>query len=157
MRYLLVDRIDSIEPDVRAVGWKNASMSEDVFEWHFPDRPIVPGTILLEAFAQLAGWLEAVGSDFERWVLLDRIAAAKVIGFAVPGDRIELRVERVPNADPNRRSYKAESLVGGERRSMAEFEAVVVPLESLDSKDRARVAYDVLRGTRPTPAGRSGA
>jgi len=156
MRYLLVDRIDSIEPGAKALGWKNAAMSEDVFEWHFPGRPIVPGTILLEAFAQLAGWLEAVSSGFERWVLLDRVESAKVFGFAVPGDRIELRIEQVPHADPNRRAYRAESLVGGERRSLAEFEAVVVPLDTLDSKERAKAAYEALLGAPPPPASRKG-
>jgi 3-hydroxyacyl-[acyl-carrier-protein] dehydratase len=156
VRWLLVDRIDVVEPGRRAVGWKNAAMSEDVFEWHFPDRPIVPGTVVLEAFAQLAGWLEAVGSEFERWVLLDRVASAKVVGFAVPGDRIELRLEQIPHADPGRRAYRAESLVGGERRALVEFEAVVVPLESLDAKDRARRTFDVLRGAPPPPGPRKG-
>jgi 3-hydroxyacyl-[acyl-carrier-protein] dehydratase len=156
MRYLLVDRIDAVEPNKRASGWKNAAMSEDVFEWHFPDRPIVPGTIVLESLAQLAGWLEAVSSGFERWVLLDRVASAKVIGFAVPGDRIELRLEQVPHADPARRSYRGESLVGGERRALVEFEAVVVPLESLDAKDRAKRAYEALAGASPAPAPRKG-
>jgi len=156
MRYLLVDRIDSIEPSKKALGWKNAAMSEDVFEWHFPGRPIVPGTILLEAFAQLAGWLEAVSSDFQRWVLLDRASSVKVYGFAVPGDRIELRLEQIVGTDPARRSYRAESLVSGERRCVAEFEAVVVPLDTLDSKERVKAAYEALTGAPPPTTGRKG-
>jgi 3-hydroxyacyl-[acyl-carrier-protein] dehydratase len=157
VRYLLVDRVESVEPGRSAVGWKNVAMSEDVLEWHFPDRPIVPGTLIVEACAQLAGWLEAVTSDFERWVLLDRVASARVFGFAVPGDRVEVSVEQVAHADPGRRAYRAEARVGAERRAAVEFEAVVVPLESLDTKERARRAYEVLRGAPPSAGRRGGA
>ncbi len=70
MRFLLVDRIDDVEKDRSIRGSKLAAMSEDYFEWHFPERPIVPGVLILEACAQLAGWLEAASSDFERWFLI---------------------------------------------------------------------------------------
>lgn len=153
MRYLLVDRIESIDGDRGAVAWKNVAMSEDYLEWHFPGKPVVPGTLVLEAFAQLAGWLEASASACERWVLLDRVASARYEGICVPGDRIELRLERVETADPARRAYRGTSTVGGERRATVEFEAVVVPVESLDA--RATVARDLetLRGP-PPPRGR---
>jgi 3-hydroxyacyl-[acyl-carrier-protein] dehydratase len=153
VRYLLVDRIESLEGDRVAVAWKNVAMSEDYLEWHFPGRPIVPGTLVLEAFAQTAGWLEASASDCERWVLLDRVGSARYVGFCVPGDRIELRLERVDTADPARRAYRGESRVGGEVRAKVEFEAVVVPVESLD--DRATIARDLatLRGP-PAPRAR---
>jgi 3-hydroxyacyl-[acyl-carrier-protein] dehydratase len=156
VRYLLVDRIESIDGDRAAVGWKNVAMSEDYLEWHFPGKPVVPGTLVLEAFVQLAGWLEASASSCERWVLLDRVVSARYAGISVPGDRLELRLERVGGADPARRAYRGESVVGGERRATVEFEAVVVPVESLD--DRATIARDLAtlrggggpRGRRPT-------
>ena len=146
MRYLLVDRIESIDPDRSAVAWKNVAMSEDYLEWHFPGRPIVPGTIVLEAFAQLAGWLEAASSGCERWVLLDRVTSARYSGFSVPGDRIELFLERVAGTDPARRSYRGESKVKGERRALVEFEAVVVPVETLDAKETVARDLATLRG-----------
>jgi 3-hydroxyacyl-[acyl-carrier-protein] dehydratase len=148
VRYLLVDRIVEVEPARRIVGWKNAAMSEDYFEWHFPEMPIVPGMLVLEACAQLAGWLEAADSSFERWVLLDRVGSARYYGFAVAGDRLELRVERVESA-PDRRAYRAESLVSGERRATLEFEAQVVPLDGLETRERAERAYRMLRGEKP--------
>jgi 3-hydroxyacyl-[acyl-carrier-protein] dehydratase len=154
VRYLLVDRIEALEPGVSASGWKNVAMSEDVLEWHFPGKPIVPGTVVLESLAQLAGWLEAASSDFQSWVLLDRAASVRCFGFAVPGDRIELRVEQVPGGDPARRSYRGESRVGGDRRVTVEFEAVVVPLADLDDRERAKAAYETLRGQLPDRAPR---
>ena len=114
MRFLLVDRIEEVVPGASARGWKNAAMSEDYFEWHFPERPIVPGMLVLESFAQLAGWVEAASSDFERWFLLDRVKAARYYAFAGPGDRIDLTLETCsPATTPSGASSGARA--GGRR------------------------------------------
>jgi 3-hydroxyacyl-[acyl-carrier-protein] dehydratase len=146
MRFLLVDRIAEFEPHVRITGWKNAAMSEDYLEWHFPGRPIVPGNLILEACAQLAGWLEAASTDFEQWFLLDRVASARYYAFAVPGDRIDLTLERVPAEDEGRRVYRAESRVGDTRGSALEFSGRLVPLDRLEDRDAARQTWQILRG-----------
>ena len=149
MRYLLVDRIDEVVVDAKAVGRKNVAMTEDYLEWHFPEQPVVPGTLILEAFVQLAGWLEAASSSFERWVLLDHVTSARYFGAAVPGDRIDLVLERVPSNDPARRAYRGESTVAGQRKASVEFEATVVAVETLDARDRMERAYRTLRGESP--------
>ena len=146
MRFLLLDRIEEVVPGQSARGWKNASMTEDYFEWHFPERPIVPGMLVLESFVQLAGWTEAASSDFERWFLLDRVKAARYYAFAGPGDRIDLKLEVVACDDAERRAFKGESSVRGERSSIVEFEGRVVTLGGLEGVERARRMYDVLRG-----------
>jgi 3-hydroxyacyl-[acyl-carrier-protein] dehydratase len=147
MRFLLVDRIEAVEPGRRATGFKNAAMSEDYFEWHFPGRPIVPGVLILEALSQLAGWLEAAGSDFERWVLVDRVRTARYYAFAKPGDRIDLEVEFVDEeGDEDRRVVRGECRVDGKRSAITEFEVQVVPLEGLEDRERARRGYALLRG-----------
>lgn len=146
MRFLLVDRIEEIVPGESARGWKNAAMSEDYFEWHFPEHPIVPGMLVLEAFVQLAGWTEAVSSDFQRWFLLDRVKAARYYAFAGPGDRIDLALETVACDDPDRRAFQGESSVRGERSAAIEFEGRVVPLGDLESVERARRTYAALTG-----------
>ena len=66
MRFLLLDRIEEVVPGQSVRGWKNASMTEDYFEWHFPERPIVPGVLVLESFVQLAGWAEAASPNSPR-------------------------------------------------------------------------------------------
>lgn len=51
--FLLVDRIDELEPGVRAVGVKNVSVNEPFFQGHFPGHPIMPGVLIVEALAQV--------------------------------------------------------------------------------------------------------
>ena len=57
MRYLLLDKILKWIPGQEAIGLKNVSLSEDFFEDHFPLKPIMPGTLVIEGMAQLAGLL----------------------------------------------------------------------------------------------------
>ena len=149
MRFLMIDRIADVEPGVSARGWKNAAMSEDYFEWHFPERPIVPGMLVLESFAQLAGWAEAASSDFERWFLLDRVKAARYYAFAGPGDRIDLTLEMLACDDESRRIFRGEGSMRGERSVVVEFEGCVVPLGDLENAQRARRTYEALRAEAP--------
>src|SRR5918996_5876055 len=55
--FLLVDRITEIEIGRRIVGLKNVTINEPFFQGHFPDRPIMPGVLIIEALAQAAGVL----------------------------------------------------------------------------------------------------
>jgi 3-hydroxymyristoyl/3-hydroxydecanoyl-(acyl carrier protein) dehydratase len=151
MRFLLVDRITALD-EVTIAGEKHAAMSEDYFEWHFPDHPVVPGTLILEAFVQLAGWLEAKTSDFDRWVLLDRVGSARYDHPAVPGDTLRLHLERV-SSDGDRRVYRGESRIGDRRAARLEFEGVAVGLADLEDPARVRRAFQGLY--RPT-AGTAG-
>jgi len=57
MRFFLIDRISQWEVGVRAEAQKNVALSEDYFDDHFPRRPIMPGVLILEGMAQLAGLL----------------------------------------------------------------------------------------------------
>ncbi len=55
--FLLVDRVTQIEPGKLIVGYKNVSANEGFFNGHFPDKPIMPGVLMVEAMAQIAGIL----------------------------------------------------------------------------------------------------
>ena len=145
MRFLLVDRVGDYEPGKSMHGIKCAAMSEDYFEWHFPERPIVPGMLILEAFVQLAGWLEAASSDFEHWFLLEHVSSARYYDFAVPGDVIDLTLECLENDDEGKRTYRAESRVGDKRGATLEFSGRLVPLETLKSRAAARAHFARLR------------
>ena len=57
MRYVLLDRITSLEPPEFAAGVKCVSLSDDIFADHFPGHPVMPGALILEALAQLGGVL----------------------------------------------------------------------------------------------------
>jgi len=91
---LLVDRIVELEPMKRAVGIKNVTINEEFFQGHFPQRPIMPGVLQIEAMAQLAGillleTLEASG----KVALLLAVDRAKLRRPVVPGDQLRLEAE----------------------------------------------------------------
>jgi 3-hydroxymyristoyl/3-hydroxydecanoyl-(acyl carrier protein) dehydratase len=62
-------------------------MTEDYLQYHFPRRPTMPGVLLLESMAQLAGWLEAISSDFTCWFLLEHVKSCKFYELTVPATR----------------------------------------------------------------------
>src|SRR5215208_2366717 len=103
MRYILLDRITECEPGKRARGLKAVTLTDDVLHDHFPDYPILPGALVIEAAAQLAGFLLEVstnraGEEPHR-ALLVQIDRAKFHRPAQPGDSIELFAELGPAMD----------------------------------------------------------
>jgi len=92
---LLVDRILELEPD-RIVGIKNVTANEPFFAGHFPDFPVMPGVLIVEAMAQVAGVLvlKEIPDRANKLVFLAGIDNAKFRKPVVPGDqlRIEMKV-----------------------------------------------------------------
>ncbi len=97
--FLLVDRVVDLTPGERITGFKNLSVNEEFFNGHFPGRPILPGVLLLEAMAQVAGILGFVtagktvadGSTFY-------FAGADHLRFkrpCIPGDKVMLHASIV--------------------------------------------------------------
>lgn len=93
--FLLVDRVIEIDPFERAVGVKNVTVNEPHFQGHFPDRPVMPGVLIIEAMAQTAGVLvvHSLGPDAEgRLVFFMSIDNARFRKPVVPGDVLHLEV-----------------------------------------------------------------
>ncbi|MGE5488614.1 MAG: 3-hydroxyacyl-ACP dehydratase FabZ [bacterium] len=94
--FLLVDRIVELEEE-RIVGIKNVTINEPFFSGHFPEFPVMPGVLIVEAMAQVAGvlLLKSLGSK-QSAVFLASIDNAKFRRPVVPGDqlRIETKVSR---------------------------------------------------------------
>jgi len=92
--FLLVDKIIEIKSDKKAVGIKNVTMNEQFFTGHFPGRPVMPGVLIVEAMAQVAGVLllnkkENMGK-YAYFMSLDNVKFRKTV---VPGDQLRLEVE----------------------------------------------------------------
>jgi 3-hydroxyacyl-[acyl-carrier-protein] dehydratase len=94
---LLVDRIEELEAD-RIVGIKNITVNEPFFNGHFPDYPVMPGVLILEAMAQVAGVLvlSQIPDRKQKLVLLAGVDGAKFRKPVRPGDqlRIEMKLSK---------------------------------------------------------------
>jgi beta-hydroxyacyl-ACP dehydratase FabZ len=90
---LLVDRIVELEVD-RIVGIKNVTTNEPFFAGHFPDFPVMPGVLIVEALAQTAGVLvlNSIPDRESKVVLLVSIESAKFRRPVVPGDQLRLEM-----------------------------------------------------------------
>ena len=95
--FLLVDRIEELEAE-RVVGIKNVTVNEPFFAGHFPDYPVMPGVLIIEAMAQVAGVLVLSGipDRKNKLVLLAGVDGAKFRKPVRPGDqlRMEMKVLR---------------------------------------------------------------
>src|ERR1041384_5466449 len=93
--FLLVDRIVECEAE-RIVGLKNVTLNEPFFQGHFPDFPVMPGVLIVEAMAQTAGVLvlKSIEDRNAKLVLLVAIENARFRKPVVPGDslRMEMKV-----------------------------------------------------------------
>lgn len=94
--FLLVDRILEVEDGKRAVGIKNVTVNEPFFQGHFPDNPIMPGVLIVEAMAQVGA--VAVLNMEENKIKLAMFAGIDKARFrrpVVPGDQLRMEVELV--------------------------------------------------------------
>jgi 3-hydroxyacyl-[acyl-carrier-protein] dehydratase len=91
--FLLVDRIVELE-EMRAVGIKNVTMNEPHFTGHFPGQPVMPGVLIIEAMAQVAGVLvlSRIKDRASKVVFLATIENAKFRKPVIPGDQLRLEV-----------------------------------------------------------------
>ncbi len=92
--FLLVDRIEEIEPGVRVVGVKNVTQNEPFFEGHFPDYPVMPGVLIVEALAQVGAVGVMAKEEFRgKLALFAGIDGVRFRRQVIPGDVLRLEVE----------------------------------------------------------------
>ena len=92
--FLLVDRILEMQDGKRAVGIKNLTMNELFFQGHFPQRPIMPGVLMIEAMAQVGGiLLKTTDLHREQVGLFMAVNNTKFRRTAHPGDQLIMEVE----------------------------------------------------------------
>lgn len=99
--FLLIDRIDELEPGMRAVGIKAVTFHEEFFAGHFPGEPVMPGVLIVEALAQ-TGAVAMLGKEENRGktAYFASINSAKFKKKVVPGDVLILETEIIKQKGP---------------------------------------------------------
>lgn len=95
--FLLIDRVEDIDPGESAVGVKNVTINEQIFSGHFPSRPIFPGVLIIEAMAQTAAVMvvHTLGAEAEgKLVYFMSIDGAKFRKPVEPGDQLHIHVRK---------------------------------------------------------------
>lgn len=129
--FLLVDRVVSLEVKENITAFKNISISEPVFQGHFPGHPIYPGVMILEGMAQAGGLLafQSMGLTKEevkeKVVYFMSIDKAKFRKPVRPGDRLEYRLNVIKQKGPIW-VLDGKAFVDNELVSEAELKAMVV-------------------------------
>lgn len=120
--FLLVDRVEEIELGQRIVAIKNVTMNEPFFQGHFPGRPIMPGVLIIEAMAQVAGILayktsesrqdDSMGEKLTYFMGIDKAKFRQMVG---PGDTLRMELSLIRERDPYWKlkgmAYVGETLV----------------------------------------------
>ncbi|MCX8069161.1 MAG: 3-hydroxyacyl-ACP dehydratase FabZ [Thermodesulfovibrionales bacterium] len=91
--FLMIDRIVELEQDVRAVGIKNVTINEPFFQGHFPDNPIMPGVLIVEAMAQVSAVLAYKSGAQGKGIYFMSIERVKFRKPVIPGDQLKIEVK----------------------------------------------------------------
>ena len=119
--FLLVDYIEELEPGVRAVGYKCVTFNEPYFRGHFPENPVMPGVLIIEALAQVGAVAILSQEDMKgKTAYFGAINSAKFKKKVVPGDKLRLECEIIKKKGPIGVG-KAVATVDGKVAAMAEL------------------------------------
>jgi 3-hydroxyacyl-[acyl-carrier-protein] dehydratase len=126
--FLMVDRVVELESGAKAVGIKNVTINEPFFTGHFPGNPIMPGVLIVEALAQLAGitaFRSGVQGDTVYFMSIEK---AKFRRPVVPGDQLRLEVTVIQRRG-NVWKFSGAAVVDGKVVAEADFTAMVTTRE----------------------------
>jgi 3-hydroxyacyl-[acyl-carrier-protein] dehydratase len=123
--FLMVDRIIELEPAKRSVGIKNVTVNEPFFTGHFPGNPIMPGVLIVEALAQVAGitaFRSGVQGDTVYFMSIEKAKFRKPV---FPGDQLRLEIT-VLQRRGNVWKFTGNALVDNKTVAEADFTAMVL-------------------------------
>ncbi|MDH5492093.1 MAG: beta-hydroxyacyl-ACP dehydratase [Myxococcales bacterium] len=146
MRYFLLDRITELVLGERARGIKCVTLTDPTLHDHFPDHPILPGVLAVEAAAQLAGFLIEISEERAeplsdpRRALLAKIDRTKFYRPAEPGDRIELLATLDRSLEGAAR-VDVEASIDGERSMRGQLTFMMRSIASDRVHEQRRALY----------------
>ncbi len=126
--FLLIDRVEKIVAGESAVGIKNVTINEPFFQGHFPEHPIMPGVLIVEAMAQTAAIvvIEGIGhTASDKLVYFMSIDEARFRKPVLPGHRLELRVTKQHGRGKVWR-FKGEAFAGETLMAESVFTAMIM-------------------------------
>jgi 3-hydroxyacyl-[acyl-carrier-protein] dehydratase len=126
--FLMIDKVLNLVADQGAIGVKNVSINEFYFQGHFPQRPVMPGVMIIESMAQTAAVLvvHTLGADFEgKLVYFMSVDEARFRKPVVPGDTLHVHVTKQRNRGPVWK-FKGEAKVGDTLVAEAVFAAMIL-------------------------------
>lgn len=129
---LMIDRLIDIKPGESAVGVKSVSYGEAYFQGHFPQKPVMPGVLIIEAMAQAAAAFTSYTEDLDvenKIVLFMGVDKARFRKPVVPGDQLHILVKTVHRRPPVWR-FHGDATVDGARVADATFAAMLAQVPS---------------------------
>jgi 3-hydroxyacyl-[acyl-carrier-protein] dehydratase len=126
--FLMIDRVVDVVPNESAVGIKNVSINEPHFQGHFPQRPVMPGVLIIEAMAQTAAVLvvQTLGPEAEgKLVYFMSVDNARFRRPVVPGDSMRVHVRKERNRG-NVWKFTGEAKVDGKLVAEATYAAMIL-------------------------------
>ena len=126
--FLLIDKVADIKGGDSGTGIKNVTINEPFFQGHFPDKPVMPGVLIVEAMAQTAGVISMLAEDSEtspKLVYFMSIEKAKFRAPVTPGDRLFLHLSLIRKRGPVGK-FRGEAKVEGKLVAEAEITAMIV-------------------------------
>lgn len=131
--FLLVDRVLEAEPETKLIALKNVTYNEPFFEGHFPNRPVMPGVLIVEALAQSAALMASYGRDdidtTNRIYYFTGIDRARFKRPVEPGDQLIFTVELIRRIK-NMWKVKGVATVDGKVAASAELMFTFKDIES---------------------------
>jgi UDP-3-O-[3-hydroxymyristoyl] N-acetylglucosamine deacetylase/3-hydroxyacyl-[acyl-carrier-protein] dehydratase len=129
--FLLIDRVIEMEGYRKAIGIKNVTINEPFFNGHFPGRPIMPGVLIIEAMAQLAGALLMRKSEnAKRLPVLLSLDNVKLRKTVVPGDQLRIETETLKLKSRTGEVY-GRAMVDGQIAAEANMKFMIIDNETL--------------------------
>jgi 3-hydroxyacyl-[acyl-carrier-protein] dehydratase len=126
--FLMIDRVVEVVPDATAVGIKNVSINEPYFQGHFPQRPVMPGVLIVEAMAQTAAVLvvHTLGISAEgKLVYFMSVDNARFRRPVLPGDQLRIHVSK-ERSRGNVWKFSGEAKVNGTLVAEATYAAMIM-------------------------------